>query len=180
MNSLAGLRYETNQQSHSTSIRQLRLIYCFIGGSLKHIFPWLSALISLTSDRHTPSLYAHINLCLSTHMHRNTHTHTHIHTHMWTFVYVHFFCNSLSLTHTHTPCKWPYRQTLMCPQTPLIKTNSSHSPHPPKPTLSYPSFIPASPLPSSSLHPLPFGPLWPVGRTGSHCNWFRHNLLPTW
>lgn len=62
---------------------------------------------------------------------------------MLTFVYVYFCCNALSHIHIlmliHAP-----------PQTPLIKTNSSHAPHPPKthPIISF-SHPCLSPLPPS-------------------------------
>lgn len=55
--------------------------------------------------------------------------------------------------HTHRAWKQPYRQTLMRPQTPLIKTNSSHAPTSPRQNPPYHillSFLPppASPHPS--------------------------------
>ena len=107
--------------------------------------------------------------------------HTHAHT-LWCDFLLQFSVSyTHAHTHTHTPWKRPYRQTLMRPQTPLINTNSSPQP-PPKSTLSYPPLIPAdTPSPPFFL-PLSIllGQQWLLGRTGSCCNWFRHNLLPTW
>lgn len=73
------------------------------------------------------------------------------------------FCSLLSLTHTHTCWKWPYHYTLMCPQTPLIKTNSSHPPNPP-----FHILLPFLPPPVPSLPPsLPSPPTWSSVATGT-------------
>lgn len=87
-----------------------------------------------------------------THAHTATHTRTNK-TPLLTFVYMYNFCNSLTHAYTHRAWKQPYRQTLMRPQTPLIKTNSSHAPTSPRQNPPYHillSFLPppASPHPS--------------------------------
>lgn len=72
------------------------------------------------------------------------------------------FVLQFSLSQTHTHCKSPYRQALMCPQTPLIKTNSSQL-QPPTPSYRILlSFLP----PPLFLHPPSFPPTWSTVAVG--------------
>lgn len=138
---------------------------------MKHVFPCLSALISLTSDRLTPSLNAH--------MRTQPHTHVQI-----KHPCLPLFICTTSVILSHTRIHTQGLEAALSPDShaPPDSTNQDKlqpCPHlpPPKPALSYPPLIFAATRLSPSVL---LGPLRLLGRTGSHCNWFRHNLLATW